>query len=132
MTPQEKNVFGKLFTKTELGTHKIDLGVLQDIDNVLKLTNNLKKQSEPFGKELFDLSRRITDVLSKMKEVEKNSTDLENKSTQLFNQFKKQAIELGLDVNGSDAQKKYEQILSQLLTLPTFGEAKTIISSAIK
>jgi hypothetical protein len=26
MTPQEKNVFGKLFTKTELGTHNIELG----------------------------------------------------------------------------------------------------------
>jgi len=30
MTPQEKKVFGKLF-KTELGTHKVDLGLLDDI-----------------------------------------------------------------------------------------------------
>ena len=32
MTPQEKNVFGKLFAKTELGTHKIDLALIDDID----------------------------------------------------------------------------------------------------
>ena len=31
MTPQEKNVFGKLFTKTELGKHEIELGLLDDI-----------------------------------------------------------------------------------------------------
>ena len=131
MTPQEKQVFSKLF-KTELGTHNVELGVLQDIDNVLKLANNLKKQSEPFGKELFDLSSRIRTVLSKFQEIEKNTVDLENKSKELFNQFKTQAKELGLDVKGSDAEKKYEEILSQLITLPTFIEAKTIISNAIK
>ena len=32
MTPQEKNVFGKLFTKTELGSHKIELGLIQDLN----------------------------------------------------------------------------------------------------
>jgi hypothetical protein len=67
-----------------------------------------------------------------MQEIEKSSANLENKSTELFNQFKKQAVELGLDINGSDAQKKYEQILSQLLTLPTYKEAKDIISGSIK
>ena len=50
----------------------------------------------------------------------------------MFNQFKTQAKELGLDVKGSDAEKKYEEILSQLITLPTFLEANTIISNAIK
>ena len=35
MTPQEKNVFGKLFTKTELGTHKIDLAAIDDINKIL-------------------------------------------------------------------------------------------------
>lgn len=126
-----KTVGNKLF-KTELATQKVELGVVQDIDSVLKVANDLKKQSEPFGKELFDLSSRIRTVLSKMQEIEKSSANLENKSTELFNQFKKQAVELGLDINGSDAQKKYEQILSQLLTLPTYKEAKDIISGSIK
>ena len=128
----EKLVFKSLFGKTELKSEKVELGVVQDIDSVLKVANDLKKQSEPFGKELFDLSSRIKTVLSKMQEIEKSSANLENKSTELFNQFKKQAVELGLDINGSDAQKKYEQILSQLLTLPTYKEAKDIISGSIK
>jgi hypothetical protein len=128
----EKLVNNALFGKTELKSVKVELGVVQDIDSVLKVANDLKKQSEPFGKELFDLSSRIRTVLSKMQEIEKSSANLENKSTELFNQFKKQAVELGLDINGSDAQKKYEQILSQLLTLPTYKEAKDIISGSIK
>ena len=128
----EKIVINSLFGKTELKSTKVELGVVQDIDSVLKVANDLKKQSDPFGKELFDLSSRIRTVLSKMQEIEKSSANLENKSTELFNQFKKQAVELGLDINGSDAQKKYEQILSQLLTLPTYKEAKDIISGSIK
>lgn len=34
MTPQEKNVFNKLF-KTELSTHKIDLAAIDDIEKIL-------------------------------------------------------------------------------------------------
>ncbi len=41
MTPQEKNVFGKLFTKTELGTHKIDLALVDDVNQKLKTGNTL-------------------------------------------------------------------------------------------
>ena len=48
MTPQEKNVFGKLFTKTELGTHKIDLALVDDLKNELKalFDNGSKKANE--------------------------------------------------------------------------------------
>ena len=35
MTPQEKNVFGKLFTKTELGSHNVKLGLLQDTEKAI-------------------------------------------------------------------------------------------------
>jgi chromosome segregation ATPase len=128
----EKLVNEVLFGKTELKSEKVELGVVQDIDVVLKAANDLKKQSEPFGKEIFDLNSRIRTVLSKFQEIEKNSNNLENKSKELFNQFKKQATELGLNINGSDAEKKYEEILSQLLTLPTAKEAKDIILTSIK
>ena len=128
----EKLVNNALFGKTELKSEKVELGVVQDIDSVLKVANDLKKQSEPFRKEIFDLNSRIRTVLNKFEEIEKNSDNLENKSKELFNQFKTQAKELGLDVNGSDAQKKYEEILSQLITLPTYKEAKDIILTSIK
>jgi len=132
MNPEVKKIGNKLFDKVELASHKIELGVVDDITNILKQANDLKKQSEPFGKELFDLNSRIRTVLNKMQEIEKNRDNLENKSSELFNQFKTQAKELGLDINGSEAKAKYEQILSQLLTLPTSKEAKDIILGTIK
>ena len=132
MNPEVKKIGNKLFDKVELASHKIELGVVDDITNILKQAKDLKKQSEPFKKEIFDLNSRIRTVLNKFEEIEKNSDNLENKSKELFNQFKTQAKELGLDVNGSDAQKKYEEILSELITLPTYKEAKDIILTSIK
>ena len=35
MTPQEKSVFSKLFTKTELGSQKIELAAIDDIEKIL-------------------------------------------------------------------------------------------------
>ena len=54
MTPQEKNVFGKLFAKTELASQKVDLANLQSVvkleDNAFKLKEkalgSVKKVSE--------------------------------------------------------------------------------------
>jgi hypothetical protein len=44
MTPQEKQVFSKLFPKTELGTHEIELAVTDDIKKLINEANNLKNQ----------------------------------------------------------------------------------------
>ena len=69
MTPQEKNVFSKLFTKTELGTHKIELALVDDINSsldkayasidvdsiVLNAISKLEK-SIPFLKETIKMS----------------------------------------------------------------------------
>jgi hypothetical protein len=46
MTPQEKNVFGKLFTKTELGTHKVDLALFDDIKKAVLTAKDLKEKIE--------------------------------------------------------------------------------------
>ena len=71
MTPQEKNVFGKLFTKTELGTHKVDLALVDDI----------KKMYAPLGgrflsleSDLFDVKKRMLDL---KKEFEQASVKIE-------------------------------------------------------
>jgi len=45
MTPQEKNVFGKLFTKTELGTHKVDLALLDDLRKMANTSSKLNAEN---------------------------------------------------------------------------------------
>ena len=46
MTPQEKNVFSKLFTKTELGSHKVDLALFDDIKKSVLMAKELKEKIE--------------------------------------------------------------------------------------
>ena len=71
MTPQEKNVFGKLFTKTELGTHKIDLALVDDI----------KKMYAPLGGKFLSLESDLFEVKKKMldlkQEFEQASSKIE-------------------------------------------------------
>jgi hypothetical protein len=45
MTPQEKQVFSKLF-KTELGTHKVDLALFDDIKKSVLTAKDLKEKIE--------------------------------------------------------------------------------------
>lgn len=71
MTPQEKNVFGKLFAKTELGTHKVDLGLVDDI----------KKMYAPLGGKFLSLESDLFEVKKKMldlkQEFEQASSKIE-------------------------------------------------------
>ena len=76
MTPQEKNVFGKLFTKTELGTHKIDLA----------LTDDLKKNNAELKKYINELTAAKQTYIVQYAACE-----------ELVDKFKKTADELGLD-----------------------------------
>ena len=49
MTPQEKNVFGKLFAKTELATQKIDLSSIKILEeDDLRMKKGLDKLKNEF------------------------------------------------------------------------------------
>ena len=71
MTPQEKNVFGKLFTKTELASHKVDLALVDDI----------KKMYAPLGGKFLSLESDLFEVKKKMldlkQEFEQASSKIE-------------------------------------------------------
>lgn len=59
MTPQEKNVFGKLFTKTELGTHKVDLALLDDFNKDYQKLNDVFFKAETSVVDYNDLAIKI-------------------------------------------------------------------------
>lgn len=81
MTPQEKNVFGKLFTKTELGTHKVDLALVDDI----------KKMYAPLGGRFLSLESDLFEVKKKMLDLKK---EFEQASVKI-EQANKMAKDLG-------------------------------------
>ena len=98
MTPQEKNVFGKLFTKTELGTHKIDLALIDDLTKSLNKSKASYKEFNDSFQKFVDFRRLV------ILEGEQYSKDA-NQMINLYENVSKQAKELGLDFNSTQIAK---------------------------
>lgn len=84
MTPQEKNVFGKLSTKTELGTHKLELGIIQDIIAI-------SKQGQ-------DLNTNASSALDRALVLYNESLKPLNSANKLIDKVKNDSKALGLDI----------------------------------
>ena len=80
MTPQEKQVFGKLFTKTELGTHKVDLAAIDDINKILD--GALSKQRSLIAQGL-KISEGLLSLTSDYQKALSLSIDAANKAKDL-------------------------------------------------
>lgn len=50
MTPQEKNVFEKLFAKTELASHKVELALVDDIQKAIDTANKALQETKTANK----------------------------------------------------------------------------------
>ena len=87
MTPQEKNVFSKLF-KTELGTHKIDLALVDDVKNLYENANKIYAQNG-------DLLSKYAQALEKAFQL---AADDYKKALDKFNQLEKSGKDLGIDL----------------------------------
>jgi hypothetical protein len=114
MTPQEKQVFSKLFPKTELGTHEIELTALEDIKKVYDKLNTENSNLNKVKTESEKIRKMYDDVITKRNEFksiyESNKTlfsNLNKMNLDSFNQLNKQAKELGLSINDSPAYKEY-------------------------
>jgi hypothetical protein len=110
MTPQEKNVFGKLFTKTELGTHKIDLALVDDLKK--GIAEGKKQEANLYS----DFKTALNSVIGKAREIEvKYNVLLSNINEPLF-QSEKQAKELGLDFKTTDFYKQAQSVIQAIET----------------
>jgi hypothetical protein len=89
MTPQEKNVFGKLF-KTELASHKVDLASIKILeDDAVRMQKGLDKLK----------SLRI--------EMKKTYLDAINGANTNWGTFKQKAKELGLNADDFPLVKSF-------------------------
>jgi hypothetical protein len=84
MTPQEKQVFGKLFAKTELGTHNVELALTDDFKSIFDKSNS---EQESIGQNLIKaLSKAETDYkqnLQNLQNGKKIGDDLISKAKDL-------------------------------------------------
>lgn len=110
MTPQEKNVFSKLFAKTELGTHKIDLALVDDLKK--GIAEGKKQEANLYS----DFKTALNSVIGKAREIEvKYNVLLSNINEPLF-QSEKQAKELGLDFKTTDFYKQAQSVIQAIET----------------
>ena len=92
MTPQEKNVFGKLFTKTELGSQKIELALADDLKAG---TTFLQAATEA-------VKKSITNYETSYKAMQTESNGAKsvlNTQMKLINNIEAKAKELGINPN---------------------------------
>jgi hypothetical protein len=118
MTPQEKNVFSKLFTKTELASQKVELGLTQDIVAVLKQISSEMINAEKSVNNLSLLKKQTDEQKVKAEEAMKNLVSLYNKGLPIYNKIDKMGEELDIVVpnlnDWAQAFKDVEQEVSQI------------------
>ena len=118
MTPQEKNVFGKLFAKTELASKKIELGLTQDIVAVLKQISSEMINAEKSVNNLSLLKKQTDEQKVKAEEAMKNLVSLYNKGLPIYNKIDKMGEELDIVVpnlnDWAQAFKDVEKEVSQI------------------
>jgi hypothetical protein len=106
MTPQEKKVFGKLFTKTELGTHKVDLSIIDDFN---KLGNSYFIQSGKFETQVQKIESAIKSMQTEFISLEKLVSEI----TTEYNKAKRLSIDLGVDLP-TQIENEYKKVLAVL------------------
>ena len=99
MTPQEKNVFSKLFNKTELGSHKVELALTDEIKGATTGVNNFSNNIDIDIKELLSVKNSLSVDLKDLK------SDL-NKLKNDINKLNQNTKELGLDPNQVNGYKE--------------------------
>jgi hypothetical protein len=118
MTPQEKNVFGKLFPKTELGSQKIELGLTQDIVSVLKQISSEMINAEKSVNNLEALKMKTDEQKVKAEEAMKNLVSLYNKGLPIYTKIDKMSEELDVVVpnlnDWAQTFKDVEQEVAQI------------------
>ena len=121
MTPQEKKVFGKLFTKTNLATHRVELGIAEDLD---KLTAEGKALYDAFGKDNSDwlkADKLFNETKKQIKSIQAEALKKVNKMSALQSKINAAMIkaetiakDLGIDVKTIPSYKAADRILSDL------------------
>jgi hypothetical protein len=120
MTPELKRIGNKLF----LGTHKVDLGLIQDIDSSMSEASKTFQKSNDF---VFNAKKPLVDA-----KTEYNLTITKyNEALKLAQNTLSKVKELGIDVSEKQIQDKINNIKNQIKsaesTLKNINSALSIL-----
>jgi hypothetical protein len=99
MTPQEKNVFGKLFTKTELATQKVDLALNDDVQKNYNSAIAARKKSADV---YFTAKKAIENAITEIKSLK----SINENALATFSKFDALIKELGIPYPQEQANQK--------------------------
>ena len=115
MTPQEKQVFNKLF-KTELGTHKLELALVDDLkttlnslDNQIFIDDEIYSKSVKISSDLEILKKQAQERVIENDKVVQSSFKKIQLAEKFISQAERVSKELGIDVK---ALPNYNQIIA--------------------
>ncbi len=123
MTPQEKNVFNKLF-KTELATQKVELGVVQDAEKVIS----------DYFKSTDTANSKIKGAIASLREAEqfvKSSVEKSNILLKLKSDIEKQAKDLGIDANNIQTIKDINLAISDSKEYKSYSDKLNKVISTL-
>jgi ABC-type nitrate/sulfonate/bicarbonate transport system substrate-binding protein len=113
---QEERIIKKVYDakKVELGTHKVDLAITDDIkaqakivSDFLKLVNKADTAIQKNVQAINAAYKPVAPNLAFGKQLAKRAQDLKGK-------FDKMAKDLGVNVQGTDADKQLSQLYSEI------------------
>ena len=97
MTPQEKNVFGKLSTKTELSSQKIELALADDFKNSVKSSESIYSKLEKSVTDIDSLEQQIINKRKELKQLQQLGEKEYNSLLNIWDKINTNSKELGLD-----------------------------------
>ena len=114
----QKAVYNKLFSKkTELETHKIELGAIQDLQ---KLENKFRKEVFPVYKEV---AKAKDELRAKGSKAEATLNKIEQEIAQALKLIEKNAKDLGINISEIKEYKNVKALES------IFTPARTVFKS---
>ena len=99
MTPQEKNVFGKLSTKTELGSHNIELARIS-VDEIRKSYEAVQTARNESTASLRKATEAATSIESSAKSLSVKSNEFLKNYEVFMNDVKALGLEIPANLQG--------------------------------
>ena len=120
------------------GVQKVDLGVVDDLENAIEKLDNLRDSAYGLNKDVLTLQQNIKPLLKEKREYEQALKDnsfvdkAEANIKKTFNVLAKEASALGIAVNKLPVYKEYEKSKNLLKEIDKFKKDAKAILSKIK
>jgi predicted nucleic acid-binding Zn-ribbon protein len=105
---KEETIISKLYEakKIELGTHKVDLGLVDDFN---KMSNSFFTQSQKFENAVQKIESNIKEMQTQFIEVQKISSEIDSN----YQKVRKSASDLGVSIP-VELENDYKRVLASL------------------